>query len=511
MDALLNTLSYFLWVALALGILVFVHELGHFLAARLFGMRVDAFSLGFPPNLFRKQVGETEYRIGAVPLGGYVKIAGMVDESMDVAYEMEPVLDAAGRPVLDADGETVLQQKLGPNGKPIPTESEPQPDEFRSKPVWQRSVVISAGVVFNFVFACLIYGALAVTSGQLFPPVETGPLDVTPGSIAAEMGLQTGDRVAGVNGEPVEYYEDVFTIEALSTDPFRLTVLRDGEPVELQAEPGLASRLSREAVEVDRAGGDPGLEEVLGVSPRVPPVLAVVSDGFPARDAGLRPGDRILAVNGETISSWNRLTDLIGASDGAPLAIRWARPDSLGPAGDGVTMVEHRGTATVYEAEVTPRPVGDGYQLGIGLDVTAVGQRIERLGLGRSLALGTREASSTVALTFGFIGKLVTGRESVRDNVGGPLMIAKQTKEAADRGGAAFWTFVAYLSIALAVFNVLPVPALDGGHLVFLAYEAVVRREPSLKVRLVVQQVGVALILALMVFVIFNDAVRWFG
>ena len=113
--------------------------------------------------------------------------------------------------------------------------------------------------------------------------------------------------------------------------------------------------------------------------------------------------------------------------------------------------------------------------------------------------------------TFGFIGKLVTGRESVRDNVGGPLMIAKQSKEAADRGLRVFWEFVAYLSIALAVFNILPIPALDGGHLVFLAYEAVVRREPSLKVRLVVQQLGVALILALMVFVIFNDAVRWFG
>ena len=114
-------------------------------------------------------------------------------------------------------------------------------------------------------------------------------------------------------------------------------------------------------------------------------------------------------------------------------------------------------------------------------------------------------------MTFAFIGKLVTGSESVRDNVGGPLMIAKQSKEAADRGARRFWEFVAYLSIALAVFNILPIPALDGGHLVFLVYEAIVRREPSLKVRMVVQQVGVALSLMLMVFVIFNDAVRWFG
>jgi len=428
-----------------------------------------------------------------------------------VAYEMEPVLDEHGRPVLDDDGEPVLQEKLGRNGKPIPTESEPQPDEFRSKPVWQRSVVISAGVIFNFVFACLIYAALAFTFGQLFTPTENVPVDVAEGSVASEMGLRPGDRIVGVNGRPVEYYEDVFTMEALSADPFRVTVLRDGQSVDLAAEPGLASRLSREAVEVDRAGGETNLETVFGVSPRIPPVLSVVSDGFPARDAGLQAGDRILSIDGQPVPSWNRLTDLITGSEGAPLVVRWARPDSLGAAGEGARVIEHRGAATVYEAEVTPRAVGDSYQMGIALDATAIGQRVEKLGLGESVVAGTRQAASTVALTFSFIGKLVTGRESVRDNVGGPLMIAKQTKEAADQGGGAFWMFVAYLSIALAVFNVLPIPALDGGHLVFLAYEAVVRREPSLRVRMVVQQVGVALILALMVFVIFNDAVRWFG
>ncbi|MGB3542526.1 site-2 protease family protein, partial [Rubrivirga sp.] len=160
---------------------------------------------------------------------------------------------------------------------------------------------------------------------------------------------------------------------------------------------------------------------------------------------------------------------------------------------------------------IAPRAAGERYQLGVGLDGTAVGQRIDTLGPLQAIAVGASRATATTTGTFAFIGKLFTGRESVRDNVGGPLMIAKQSKEAADRGARQFWEFVAYLSIALAVFNILPIPALDGGHLVFLAYEAVVRREPSLKVRMVVQQVGVALILALMVFVIFNDAVRWFG
>lgn len=476
MEALLNSLSYFLWVALALGVLVFVHELGHFLAARLFGMRVDAFSLGFPPNLLTKQVGATEYRIGAVPLGGYVKIAGMVDESMDT------------------DG----------------LESEPQPDEYRSKPVWQRSIVISAGVIFNFVFAILLFGALAFTYGRSYTPAENVPLEIADGSLAAGMGLETGDRVVGVNGEPVEHFEAVFTPESLSGDPFRLTVLRGGERVELSAESGLFSSLSRQAVELERAGEEPSLETVFGATPRLPPVLARVATGSAADDAGLQAGDRILSIGGDPTPSWDALTRQVGASDGQSVLIRWARPDSLGVA-EGVSVVERRGAATVYEAAVAPRAVGDGYQLGVELDRSAIGQRIEQLGIAASLATGAERATANTTATFAFIGQLVTGRESVRDNVGGPLMIAKQSKEAADRGARVFWEFVAYLSIALAVFNILPIPALDGGHLVFLAYEAVVRREPSLKVRLVVQQLGVALILALMVFVIFNDAVRWFG
>lgn len=477
MEALLNSFSYFLWVALALGVLVFVHELGHFLAARLFGMRVDAFSLGFPPNLFYKKVGDTEYRVGAVPLGGYVKIAGMVDES------------------LDAEG----------------LESEPQPDEFRSKPVWQRSIVISAGVIFNLVFAVVLFGALAFVYGQSYTPAENVPVEVTEGTIASEMGLRTGDRIVGVNGEPIERFEAVFTPETLAGDPFALTVRREEGEVELTGPDGLASRLSRRATEMERAGEEPSLEALFGAGPRYPPVLASVAPGSPADGAGIRKGDRVLSIGGEPTPSWNRLTEQVAASEGRTVEITWARPDSLGPAGDGATLVEQRGAAAIYRAEVAPRAAGEGYLLGVGVDQTAVGQRIERLGLGESVAAGVDQAVGNVTATFAFIGKLVTGRESVRDNVGGPIMIAKQSKEAADLGLRAFWRFVAYLSIALAVFNILPIPALDGGHLVFLAYEGIVRREPSLKVRMVVQQLGVALILALMVFVIFNDAVRIFG
>lgn len=477
MDALLNTFSYILWVALALGILVFVHELGHFLAARLFGMRVDAFSIGFPPTVLSKQMGKTEYRLGAIPLGGYVSIAGMVDERLDV------------------EG----------------LESEPAPDEFRAKPVWQRVVVISAGVIFNLILAFIVWSALSFTYGERYTPAENVRLDVTPNSIASEIGLETGDRIVAVNGEDVERFEDVFTPGSVAADPLRLTVLRDGERVELEGPEGLMTRFARQQREIEQAGRDVSLQSVFGAEPQLPPIIASVSPGSAADAAGLQPGDRILSIGDEPIRSWTDLTGAIEASGGAPLAVRWARADSLGEAPAGVDVVERRGAARIYEATVAPRLSGERYLLGVVPDVGALDSRVQSLGLGESIARGADLTVSNTTAYFQFIGLLVSGRESVRENVGGPLMIAKQSKEAADRGAESFWSFVAILSIALAVFNVLPIPALDGGHLVFLAYEGVVRREPSLKVRMLVQQVGVALILMLMVFVIFNDAVRWFG
>ncbi len=477
MDVLLNSLSYVLWVALALGILVFVHELGHFLAARLFGMRVDAFSLGFPPNVFHRRVGQTEYRLGAIPLGGYVKIAGMVDESLDV------------------EG----------------LESEPQPDEFRAKPVWQRVVVISAGVIFNLILAFVIWSALSFAYGAPYTPAANVRLDVVPGSVAAEIGLETDDRIVAVNGQDIERFEDVLDPGAFVADPLRLTVLRDGKRVELEGPEGLMTRISRQAREVEDAGEEASFLSVFGIAPQFPALVESVSPGSPAAHGGLQAGDRILSINGTPTRTWAGLTAAVEGSGGAPLVVRWSRADSLGSPPNGATVVERRGAATIYEASVTPRASGDRYLLGVTSARDALGSETLPLGAGASIVRGADLTVSNTAAYFKVFGSLITGRENFRENVGGPLMIAKQSKEAADRGPREFWHFVAFLSIALAVFNVLPIPALDGGHLVFLAYEGIVRREPPLKVRMVVQQVGVALILMLMVFVIFNDAVRWFG
>lgn len=490
---MLTALSYFFWVAVALGILVFVHELGHFLFARLFGMRVDAFSLGFPPNIIAKQVGETEYRIGAIPLGGYVKIAGMIDESMEMPYQMQPVLDADGEPVLDASGRPELEPILGPDGKPLlAEETEPEPDEYRSKPVWQRILVITGGVVFNVIFAWMVYTGLNLAYGERSTPPENIPFEITPGSIAAEMGLETGDRIVALNGEPLARIEDLTPL-VLADENLEMTVLRGTDSVRVTGIEQPLTRFSRAQREAEEAGEEVGLGTVIGMEPLRPALITSISTGSAAEEAGLEPGDRIVGVDGEQVTSWGAFTDRIGASGGEPLALRIERGDEI------------------VETEVTPRESGDGYIVGVMSDPASMGSRVADLSLGASMSRGVDQTVGMVSTYFGFVGKLVTGSESFRENVGGPLAIAKQTKEAADVGGFAFWNIVATLSIALAVFNILPIPVLDGGHLVFLIYEGIVRREPSLRFRIAVQKVGMIAILALMVFVIFNDAVRWFG
>ncbi|MEL6615414.1 MAG: RIP metalloprotease RseP [Bacteroidota bacterium] len=490
---MLTALSYFFWVAVALGILVFVHELGHFLFARLFGMRVDAFSLGFPPNIVSKKVGDTDYRIGAIPLGGYVKIAGMIDESMEMPYEMRPVLDADGQPVHDDKGRPEMEPVLGPDGKPVLAESsEPEPDEYRAKPVWQRILVITGGVVFNVIFAWMVYTGLNLTYGERSTPPENIPFEITPGSIAAEMGLETGDRIVALNGEPLARIEDLTPI-ALADENLQLTVLRGTDSVTVGGIEQPLTRFSRAQREAEESGEEVGLGTVLGMQALRPALITGISAGSAAEDAGLQPGDLVVSVEGEEIASWDAFTDRIVASGGETLPL----------------SVEREGE--IVQTEVTPRASGDSYVLGVMSDPASMGSRVADLGFVESMSRGVDQTVGMVTTYFGFVGKLVTGRESFRENVGGPLIIAKQAKEAADVGGFAFWNIVATLSIALAVFNILPIPVLDGGHLVFLIYEGIVRREPSLRFRIAVQKVGMIAILALMVFVIFNDAVRWFG
>lgn len=468
MESVLEILSYVFWVVLAITILVFVHEMGHFLFAKLFRMRVERFSVGFPPKIVGKQIGETEYVLGATPLGGYVKISGMVDESLDT--EM--------------------------------LATEPEPWEFRAKPVWQRIIVITAGVIFNVLLAFLIFTGLKLAYGETYIPAENvREVFVKENSLAHDIGLRTGDHVVAVSGRELKEFGDLQGLEALMADPLTITVERDGELLTLEGPKDIFTQLNR-------AEGD------FGISP-YPTLIGGVFKDSPAEQAGLRPGDRIVALGGEPVQFWDELTARIQASEGEAIAVRWARPDSLeaAEAAGSARVVERRDGITIYEATVAPEQNAGRYVLGIELasgDLLAreFGMRTREYGVGSAVVRGAEETVLNVRAVATSLTRVFTGRENFRENVGGPIQIAVVTKQAAEAGARVFWNIVALLSITLAIINILPIPALDGGHLMFLIYEGITRREPSLKVRMVMQQVGMIVLLAFMTFLIFNDILR---
>lgn len=441
-------LSTIFWLILALFILVLVHELGHFLAAKAFRMRVEKFSIGFPPKIVSKKVGETEYVVGATPLGGYVKISGMVDESMDARF-----------------ADTV-----------------PEPWEFRSKPVWQRIVVITAGVVFNVILAVVIFSGLKYFYGEPYVPVERiAQFEVMDSSLAFQMGMRTGDRIVAVNGREVKRDSDILNIESLMADRTSITVNRAGEEIELEAPDQFVSLLSR-------ADGD------FGVRAYYENRIGDVSPDYPAESIGMKSGDRVIQIGEKPIRFWEEMRDAIQETNGEEFDIRWTRESSTG--------------LDTLVASVVPVAVESGGQTSYLLGVSQPIFEIEEFDAGEAIIAGARDTWTNTVGTVLMFKKLIVGEENVRDALGGPVAIAQATKQAADQSLFAFWRIVALLSVTLAIVNILPIPALDGGHLVFLIYEGIVRREPSLRVRMVAQQIGMFLLLMLMVFLIVNDFLR---
>mgnify|MGYP006280257247 CR=1 FL=1 len=468
MELLVEILTSAFWIILAITILVFIHELGHFLSAKLFGMRVERFSVGFPPKLFGRTVGDTEYVVGATPLGGYVKISGMIDESMDTDYQ----------------------------------QSEPKPWEFRSKPVWQRIVVITAGVIFNVILAAIIFSGLKITYGETYIPAENiESVYVDPGSVAYEMGLRTGDRITAVNGNPVEQQGDLRDMSALLADTLTVTVQRDGQQRTFKGPEDIMTQ-------VNRAGGGLGIDFL-------PPLVGGITSGSPADRAGLRPGDRILSVSSDSVRFWMELSNRIQATGGDTVAVRWRRPDSLQVDTLGAGFIRSTPEGGLYQARLAAESSDDRERYLIGIqspspDMLAqeFGVRKRTYGPGEALVAGAEQTWVTGKNIVVSLKRIITGRDNLRENLGGPVMVAQITQQAAEAGPDAFWNIVALLSITLAIMNILPIPALDGGQLVFLLYEGITRRKPSVRVRMAAQQIGMILLIGLMAFLIFNDILR---
>jgi len=414
---------------IGLGVLVFVHELGHFILAKLVGIRVERFSLGFPPRMIGKKIGDTDYCISWIPLGGYVKMAGMIDESLD---------------------------KDSIKGEPW---------EFMSKPIYQRFLVILAGPVMNIALAILLFGGIAYIMGLKEPlGVSVGKIESQ--KIIAETTLQPGDMITSINNQPVKTWADVEPL-ILKKDDITVGYERDRQILKANFQSTYFDSIEKS----------------------LPPVVGSLREDFPGIKAGLQIGDRIVAIDGKPIRTWSELTEVIHGSPEKLLTVEWVR--------DGLTMT----------AEITPRRENlQGTEIGlIGISYPV---QEKEIGLFQSIIYGANYSWQITRLIGYSIKLIITGQQAFKEAFAGPIMIAKLAKDSAREGESNFIAFIAFLSLNLGLLNLLPIPVLDGGHIVFLLIEAIIRRPISPKAKLIIQQIGMALIIALMLFVIINDIRR---
>ena len=437
-----------------LSILILVHEFGHFFAAKAVGIQVPRFSLGFGKRLAGFYWGETEFVLAAIPLGGYVKMAGMEDD------EAASALEGAGPPPDEVD--------------PART--------FDAKPIWARTLVISAGVIMNLLFAFVVFTGLSLVLGETLHPitrVSIPPAAQLSGGARALAAVPDGATVAAVGGKPVRTWEDmVGELAKAPAGPVQLT-FTDRPPVSLQLPAAQDAR-----------------GELLGaLVPYRDPVLADVVAGSPAARAGLRRGDRVVSAAGVPVGTWSQLVDAIRGHPAKPLAL----------------VVERGGRRVAVT--VTPNAARDRDDSGKRVTVGKIGaapdipQVHRRVGVVESVGLGARQTWDSAVMIGGVLKQLVTGQMSAR-NMGGLLSIGEASGETASQGFDAWLMFLALFSVNLAVLNLLPIPILDGGHLMFLAFEAVRGRPLSVEARIRLSQVGLVIVVALMIWANGNDVVR---
>jgi regulator of sigma E protease len=423
---------------LGLSILVGLHELGHLLTAKLFGMRVEKFSIGFPPKIAGFQWGETEYSIGAIPLGGFVKISGMVDESMDTAQ----------------------------------LASEPQPWEFRAKPAWQRLIVMLGGIIVNVITGIIIFVTLVYSNGETYfsrdQVIENGIVAYEYGEA---IGLKTGDKVLDVNGQPYQSIGELSSGSALLSENGYYTVDRQGEKIKVEIPKGFINSFNSEEA----------FSKFIAV--RFPFEVGAVDPGTGAEKMGIAAGDQIIAVNGLPISYFDEMQ----------AALQQVKNQS-------VSLVRRRGA----QVDTLNVPVSADARIGIAVKPLVEPVRRE-YGFMEAFSRGTSRAFGAVIVNAKALGKMFTGEVSTK-NVSGPIGMAKIYGNQWD--WVKFWSITGLISMILAFMNLLPIPALDGGHVVFLLYEMVSGRAPSDKFLEYAQKVGMVILLGLMVFAIGNDILK---
>ena len=452
----MNTIITILQFILALGILVTLHELGHFLAARAFGIKVEKFYLFFDAwgiKLFKFKKGDTEYGIGWLPLGGYVKIAGMVDESLDTNQ----------------------------------LKSEPEAWEFRSKPAWQRLIVMVGGVLVNLLLGIVIITGLTYTQGDSYIPNDAinQKGGIYAGPAARQVGFLTGDKIVALNGKPVvDLLGEFGNPNFLVADKKAVTVSR------------MVAVSSKDTVIVLPNN----FEEIISKSlkgdmpffaPRYQFEVKTAVSGGSAFKAGVAEGDKMIAIDSLPVGSFFEFKEILTKKAGRTASFEIVSKD--GSRSKKYITISEEGTIGFQ-----PKFIGfDGLEKKINY------------GLGESVVKGVEKSFTLISANAKGLGKVVSGKTNAKNSLAGPIGIAQMYGSTWD--WLNFWSLTAMLSLALAFMNILPIPALDGGHVMFLMYEIITRRPVNEKVLYIGQIVGMVILFSLIAFIFWVDIARALG
>ena len=421
------------WVLILLGVMILIHELGHFWAALSVGIKVETFSLGFGPRLFGFRRGETDFRVSAIPFGGYVRMLG------------------------EQPGEETVND----------------PRSFQAKARWQRAIVVIAGPLMNILLAIAIVTGVYMYA---FPKEtsSTNPVisDITPGSPAAQAGLRPGDKIVQLGNEKNPTWQDVMTQEALNANhPLQLVIDRKGTRLNATVTPAMDPKQG-----IGDAGwmGDPDVQ------------VADVIHGSPAAAAGIQKGDLLISINGQSVETPHILPDAVRNSGGKPLQI----------------ILLHK--ARIEKLTVKPEATKDSqlpWRIGIAFGFRG---QIVKLPFGEAFVQSLRFNAKNATMIFEALRSIVERRISPK-TLSGPIGIAKMSSEAAQQGAISYLVLMAIVSLNLAIFNLLPIPILDGGTLVMLILEMIMQRELSLQVKETVFKLGFVFLMMVVVFVIYSD------
>lgn len=436
---------------LSLSILIILHECGHFFPARWFKTKVEKFYLFFDPgfSLFKMKKGDTEYGIGWLPLGGYVKIAGMIDESFD------------------------QEQMAGP----------PQPWEFRSKKAWQRLIIMLGGVTVNFILGIVLFGMIYFVWGEKFLPNENAKYGIVVGELGEQLGLQNGDKIISVGDFEIEKFGDADVLRHIIVDQVQsLKIERDGREIDLD----LPDEFAKELTKFENK--DKSIYSI-----RTPTVIGALAEDMAGAKAGLQVDDELISIDGNYTPYYDQFSKVAKASANKEVSIGVLRGGDSLAFNVALDSIGRVGFLT--------------YGANHFFDIAS-----KEYGATEAMSEGWSRSMNFYADQFKAFGKMFKGEIEAKESLGGPVMIATMFKgpNPNEWNWQHFWNLTAMLSLILALMNMLPIPALDGGHVMFLVYEVLTGRKPSDKVVEYATLAGFVLLMGLMVLIVGNDISRYF-